>query len=242
MAFLVKGTNIVGGKIEEGGASALVDLTDVQLTTPTDGQALVYDSELQKFINGDVADPQVFDTDNNGLAPASGDDDETKFLRNDGEWAEPVEKITPEYYYAHKEELEASGKTYMVSGTISGTMEAENVGYDNTTSGLTSTNLQDAVDELANGRTIYKHKRVNFSVPGMGSGFHGEIKKFTITDWGFTANDIVAVTVMADGWIIGNAEIYGGTLQISAYYGYSYSSQTKNFRVDILYKQNTTIA
>lgn len=62
--------------------------------------------------------------------------------------ASGITKITPEYYYAHKEELEASGKDYMVTGTILGTIDAEHVGYNNTTSGLTSTNLQDAVDEL----------------------------------------------------------------------------------------------
>ena len=37
-----------------GGASALEDLTDVDITTPTDGQALVYDATNDKWINGTV--------------------------------------------------------------------------------------------------------------------------------------------------------------------------------------------
>ena len=38
-----------------GGASALSDLTDVTLTSPTNGQALVYDATNQIWVNGDVS-------------------------------------------------------------------------------------------------------------------------------------------------------------------------------------------
>ena len=58
------GTNIasitIDGVVTElyapngGGASALEDLTDVDITTPTDGQALVYDATNDKWINGTV--------------------------------------------------------------------------------------------------------------------------------------------------------------------------------------------
>ena len=40
---------IVGG----GGASALRDLTDVTITSPTDGQALIYDADINKWVNRD---------------------------------------------------------------------------------------------------------------------------------------------------------------------------------------------
>lgn len=45
--------NYTGGG-GSGGASALADLEDVELTTPTDGQALVYDAENDLWINGGV--------------------------------------------------------------------------------------------------------------------------------------------------------------------------------------------
>jgi len=36
-----------------GGATSLADLTDVNLTSPTDGQSLVYDDATDKWVNGD---------------------------------------------------------------------------------------------------------------------------------------------------------------------------------------------
>ena len=37
-----------------GGASALTDLTDVAISSPTDGQALLYDAQNQEWVNGTV--------------------------------------------------------------------------------------------------------------------------------------------------------------------------------------------
>lgn len=136
--------------VPEGGSSTLADLTDVEIENPTDGQGLVYDAESGTFKNGDVAQPEVFDTDKDGLVPKSVEETNKKYLRDDGLWSDPIEVITPEYYYAHKAEIEASGLTYLVQGTIQGTTDASTVGYDNTGSGLQSTNVQDAIDELAN--------------------------------------------------------------------------------------------
>lgn len=67
-----------------GGASALSDLTDVDLSTPIEGQALVYNESTSKWENGDVASD--------------------------------MEEITLAYYNEHKSEIEASGKTYLVTG------------------------------------------------------------------------------------------------------------------------------
>lgn len=131
-----------------GGSSTLAGLDDVNIENPTDGQALVYDAESETFKNGDVAQPEIFNTERDGLVPKSVEETDSKYLRDDGQWAEPIEVITPEYYYAHKEELEASGLTYLVQGTIQGTTDAKTVGYDNTGSGLQSTNVQDAIGEV----------------------------------------------------------------------------------------------
>jgi len=131
-----------------GGSSTLAGLDDVNIESPTDGQALVYDAESDTFKNGDVAQPEIFNTERDGLVPKSVEETDSKYLRDDGQWAEPIEVITPEYYYSHKEELEASGLTYLVQGTIQGTTDAKTVGYNNTGSGLQSTNVQDAIDEV----------------------------------------------------------------------------------------------
>lgn len=70
---------------EQSNPTLLSNLTDVNITTPTDGQALVYDSNSSKWVNG------------------------------------------------------AGG---------GGGSSASQVTYDNTTSGLTATNVQDAIDEV----------------------------------------------------------------------------------------------
>ena len=48
------GQNTSGGGGGGGGASALSDLIDVQLSSPTNGQVLMYNSTLRKWINGTV--------------------------------------------------------------------------------------------------------------------------------------------------------------------------------------------
>ena len=48
------GQNTSGGGGGGGGASALSDLLDVQLSSPTNGQVLMYNSTLGKWINGTV--------------------------------------------------------------------------------------------------------------------------------------------------------------------------------------------
>lgn len=51
MAFIIKGTNIVGGGGAGGGSSTLADLGDVNLSSPSDGQNLSYNAALQKWEN-----------------------------------------------------------------------------------------------------------------------------------------------------------------------------------------------
>lgn len=104
-----------------GGATELNDLTDVSITNPTNGQTLLYNATTQKFENADGGSANI-------------------------------PEYTYSYWLAHRAELEATGKPFIVTNAPpSPDLVAENIGYDNTTSGLTADNVQDAIDELANG-------------------------------------------------------------------------------------------
>lgn len=62
--------------VSGGGSSTLVDLTDTNITSPTNGQALVYDNTTSKWINSSVGIPtltanKALISDNNGSVAAS---------------------------------------------------------------------------------------------------------------------------------------------------------------------------
>lgn len=61
----------------------------------------------------------------------------------------PIE-LTQAEYDALPEEQKQNG-SYIITDAVSEPLNAENVGYDNTTSGLVATDVQAAIDELANG-------------------------------------------------------------------------------------------
>ena len=96
MAFIFNGTDIVGAG---GGATELNDLTDVSITTPTDGQALLYNSTTHKFENADGGSANI-------------------------------PEYTYSYWLAHRSELEATGKPFLVTNAPpSPDLTAENIGY-----------------------------------------------------------------------------------------------------------------
>ena len=54
--FLIDGQiDVQFGTFYESGSSTLAGLNDVDLTTPSDGQALIYDATSDKWINGEVS-------------------------------------------------------------------------------------------------------------------------------------------------------------------------------------------
>lgn len=107
-----------------GGSSTLAGLDDVNIENPTDGQTLRYNSTTQKFENADGASADI-------------------------------PEYTYSYWLEHRAELEATGKPFLVTNApASPDLVAENIGYDNSTSGLTATNVQDAIDEV-NGNLVY---------------------------------------------------------------------------------------
>lgn len=71
------------------GSSSLATLSDVTLTTPTDGQILKYDYSNSKWINANEVSYSDFAGSTHGLVPAATSGDATKFLQGDGTWATP---------------------------------------------------------------------------------------------------------------------------------------------------------
>ena len=55
-------TNLANEIGNGGGASSLEDLTDVDITTPSDGQALIYDDTNDEWVNADLPDASVTKT------------------------------------------------------------------------------------------------------------------------------------------------------------------------------------
>lgn len=108
MAFIFNGTDIVG---TGSGATELNDLTDVAITNPTDGQALLYNSTTHKFENADGGSANI-------------------------------PEYTYSYWLAHRAELEATGKPFIVTNAPpSPDLVAENIGYG-------TSNVKTALDEL----------------------------------------------------------------------------------------------
>lgn len=57
-----------------GGASAMSDLTDVAITSPSEGETLIYDGTSEKWVNGTSGAPALDDlTDVDATTPSNGD-------------------------------------------------------------------------------------------------------------------------------------------------------------------------
>lgn len=78
--------NIDEGGGGGGGGSALDDLSDVSLNSPSDGDFLMYNDSSGEWENTQLTVPD-FDGTNSGLVPEPGSGDSDKFLKADGTWA-----------------------------------------------------------------------------------------------------------------------------------------------------------
>ena len=87
----------------------------------------------------------------------------------------PVLEMTKAQYDALPEAKKMDGTVYMITDDTGG-WEAENASYDNTESGLTATNVQDALDEI------------------VADGTHPvDVTGFIVANTGFTLSNVVAV-------------------------------------------------
>lgn len=73
----------------------------------------------------------------------------------------PVLEMTKAEYDALSEAKKMDGTVYMITDDTGG-WEAENSAYDNTQSGLTATNVQDALDELDSNQTRVESYLMDF--------------------------------------------------------------------------------
>ena len=110
------------------GSNALASLSDVTITTPADGEVLKYDSNSQEWINGAAGATTLGALTDVTIASAS-DGQVLTYDANDQEWKNAAIP-TP------------------------AAPAASAVSYDNTGSGLTANNVQDAIDEVAAGSGI----------------------------------------------------------------------------------------
>ena len=107
----------------------------------------------------------------------------------------PVLEMTKAEYDALPEAKKMDGTVYMITDDTGG-WEAENASYDNTTSGLTATNVQDALDEVSNAEGVsYDNTTSGLSATNMQSALD-EVTSYsvlTFSDYftvssGFTVN------------------------------------------------------
>lgn len=99
-----EGSLYLGDKLIIGGVSSITDLKDIAFTDLDNGDVLVYNNELKKWVNKSIysAIGVMGGTDGNnqgepGLVPAPGVNDKDLFLRGDGTWAAPETTIEADH-------------------------------------------------------------------------------------------------------------------------------------------------
>lgn len=141
-----------------GGASVLDDLTDVEITTPTNGQVLTYDSNDQKWKNDSASAPSTLGGLSDVTLTTPTDGQALIYDGNSGEWVNgnggggsstlagltDVTITTP----SDGQVLTYDNNDQEWKNAAIPAQAASVVTYDNSGSGLTATNVQDAIDEI----------------------------------------------------------------------------------------------
>lgn len=137
----------------------LDSLTDVEISDIEDGQVLAWDNEQHKWVNintsSNINDLNDLD-DVNITAPADGQ--VMTYDGTSGKWINGVAGgsgnavrviLTKEQYDALPASKNSDNKLYFITNWKDPSVDdASNISYDNTTSELLASNLQDAIDEL----------------------------------------------------------------------------------------------
>lgn len=128
----------------EGTPDELADLTDVELTAPAIGEALVYDGT--KFVNGTVSTVGSIDDLNDVDTTGKAEGDSLRFDSGSGEWV--AKPIVIEVTQAEYDQLVLDGDlqpltTYVITDAPNLNATAQNLSYDG---GVTST--YDTIEDL----------------------------------------------------------------------------------------------
>lgn len=110
----------------------------------------------------------------------------------------PVLEMTKAEYDALPEAKKMDGTVYMITDDDGG-WEAENASYDNTESGLTATNVQDALDEVKSDIPIIKHGINQYSGLKQG-GYSGRKTVQVVFDNPMPNNTYYAHAELNDAW------------------------------------------
>lgn len=158
------------------------------ITSPQNGQALIYDSQSHNWINGTVSTVGELDdlTDVDITTPSNG-----QVLKYDnGEWINANES-TGVAELNDLSDVDISSATdgqvlkydngTWVNADDEGGETASDITYDNTDSGLIATNVQDAIDELAQGGGAINLD--DLSDVDITSAQSGQVLKFDGTYW-----------------------------------------------------------
>ena len=150
------GTQIVGSVSVP---TNLDDLSDVNISSPTSGQALVYDSGNSEWVNGTVSGGHVIENDSGtDLTQRSNLQFKGTYSQDDSTNDRTIVNVTRTMTSQQFGQLASAEKAglIIVTDDPASELDADDIAYDNTSSGLTATDVQSAIDEinLTNGGTI----------------------------------------------------------------------------------------
>ena len=188
----------------EGTPDELADLTDVELTAPAIGEALVYDGT--KFVNGTVSTVGSIDDLNDVDTTGKAEGDSLRYDSGSGEWV--AKPIVIEVTQAEYDQLVLDGDlqpltTYVITDAPNLNATAQNLSYDG---GVTST--YDVIeDKLTNTKLLASEQ--NTITPSSGSSWsagggcwyikRGSVIIVHIALSGLTANSTQPVTTLPAG-------------------------------------------
>lgn len=143
------------GWVKTEKTGSLNALSDVNISSPSTGEAMVYDQTSGKWINSTVSSVADLDdlTDVEIITPADGDSliydaANDKWVNGESSGSNDV-VLTQIEYDALTPEEQNNGTNYFITDGINAPIEAASILYDNGDSGLVASDIQDAIDELS---------------------------------------------------------------------------------------------
>lgn len=124
-------------------STILITQEDYDKLEDKKGEYLIVDSDTS--VEASIID---YDNSSSGIDATNVQEAIDKLAEGGGGEGSGVIKVTYDDFIAHEEEYRSSGKTYFVTGSEGGILNAKGMVYDNSISGLDASNVQDAIDEI----------------------------------------------------------------------------------------------